>query len=297
MSLAKQMLTFLTVVEQQSFTRAAEKLFLTPTAVSKQIKLLEDKVGQPLLTRTTRSLKITDMGEQFYTHCLRLKTDLDETRAFINSQDQEPRGTLRILSSLYFANAYLIKYLKEFHRLYPRLELYVDIGDRHPDLYQESFDVMIGFRHLGQMTPQLQQRKLQDARFILCASPAYLKERGIPQVPADLLQHTLLNHPARKPNNLVRFKDGTEIFMPAPELIINSLPVLLQLCCEGLGILMVGEMEALDLIQSGKLAQLFPDNPLEDFLVYAFYLDTPHEQQKISCFLDFYTSRIIKDHD
>ena|ERR1700677_177557 len=134
MSLAKQMLTFLTIVEHQSFTRAADKLFLTPTAVSKQIKLLEAKLGQQLLTRSTRKISITELGQQFYHHCLQLKNTLAQAHSFIESQHQAPQGHLRILSSLYFSHTFLAEHLHAFQQTYPRITLYV-VLDRKPLIF------------------------------------------------------------------------------------------------------------------------------------------------------------------
>ena len=145
------MMTFVAVVEESSFTRAADKLAVTPTAISKQIKQLEGQLGQQLLDRDTRKGKVTEIGQRFYEHCKRIEHEMKVAAAFVQSQHEEPQGRLRISCSLMFAHAYLVKHLHEFSERYPTLQLEVEVADRIPDMEREDFDLLIGFKIMPQI--------------------------------------------------------------------------------------------------------------------------------------------------
>lgn len=292
MNLIKSMLIFAAVIENRSITAAAKKLFITPTAVSKQIKQLEQHVGQSLLIRTTRKVEATELGQRFYQQCLQVQQGLAQTKAFIEQQHQEPQGKLTLLVSVYFMHTWLIHQLTAFRQRYPKIELAIDVSDRQPDLAQEHFDLILGFRQVGKDTPQLRQRPLETSYFVLAASPDYLQQHGTPKKPKDLEHHQLINHPARQPINLIRFRDGQEVVLPSPMVVINQMAVLMQLCCEGNGILLLAARDAAPYFASGQLLPVLPKHPLEPFTIYAFYRATPYEQQNIRCLLDFLSAKL-----
>ena len=287
MSFTTQMMTFIAVVEAKSFTQAARRLSITPTAVSKQIKQLEEHLTQQLLERDTRKVKVTEIGEQFYTHCKRVEQEVMAAKTFIRSQSIEPQGQLRILCAMIFANTYLIKNLQIFHERYPKIQLNIELAERIPDREDENFDILVGFSLLPQIPIQLRSRPLLKTRYVLCAAPHYLKKNGTPKVLDDLQQHQLISHPLRTPINLIRVQKGTEVYMPPPEIVINSLDALVTLCCEGAGILLATEMQVGELLQREKLIRLLPDYPWQEVSMYLFYRYLEYEQQKVRCFIDF----------
>ncbi len=291
-----KMLTFLAVVEEQSFAKAAKKLFITPAAVSKHIKQLETRLEHQLLERNTRYVKVTELGKEFYDYCVKLRTNIVSAEAFMESQHHVLQGKLSILSSLHFADTFLIKHLQEFHELYPRLELYIDIAERYPNLQADNFDIVIGFRSYAPTAEQLRQRKLYTDRLILCASQDYLKCHEKPKAIKDLIHHKWLVHSLHDPHHLVRFKNGTEILPEQTDVSINSMPALIELCRQGAGIFMAHHLLVKDLINSGELVEVLPEYPLADFAVYAFYRPMRHEQKKVRCFIDFYLKKISKEN-
>jgi DNA-binding transcriptional LysR family regulator len=283
----QQILTFIAVAEEHSFTRAAKRLSITTTAVSKQIKLLEQQLGQQLLVRDTRNTLITEVGEQFYSHCKRIEEEMQAAENFIQAQTMEPQGTLRILCSLMFAQSHLVNYLYEFHQLYPRVQLNIELADRIPDMEREHFDLLVGFRIYPETLQNLRQRPLYTTKLLLCASPSYLQKNGTPLTIEDLMQHKLLNHPLRQPNNLIQFADGKEVYMPAPEIIINSVDGLITLCSKGVGMLLVGEIQVRDLLRQKQLIVVLPNHPINKVSLNLFYRFSEYEQRKVRCFIDF----------
>ena len=292
MSIYSEIQAFIAVVEEQSFTKAANKLAVTPTAISKQIKELESRFHQQLLLRSTRQVSITEIGERFYQHCKRVEQEIGAVWQFIQFQQVEPQGKLRILSSLFFAHSWLLQYLPEFHERYPLIQLEIELADRIPDIEREGFDLLIGFSLLPQIDPQLRSRRLLTTHYMLCASETYLQKYGVPYIPLDLKKHKLINHPLREPSHLVRFKDGTQIYMDPPDILINDMEALIALCCEGMGILMVSEIQVAEILKQNKLIHLLPDYPMDDVSVYLFYRHTEYEQNKIRCFIDFLLEKI-----
>lgn len=292
MSLYSEMSVFVAVAEEQSFTKAAEKLAVTPTAISKQIKQLEARLQQQLLERSTRKVKITELGEQFYTHCKRVEQEIAGVEGFIQSQNTEPQGRLRILSSLFFAHSHLINNLQEFHERYPRIQLDIELAERIPDMEREDFDILMGFSLLPQIDPHLRQRKLIVTEYALCAAPHYLKKYGTPKTPQDLKKHKLINHPLRQPLNLIRFQNGTCIYMDPPEIIINNLEALMTVCCDGAGVLLSTKMHISELLKQKKLVHILPEYPISEVALHLFYRHSEYEQRKIRCFIDFLLEKI-----
>lgn len=292
MNLYNQMMAFIAVVEENSFTRAAEKLNVTTTAISKQIKQLENHVGQQLLDRNTRKVKITEIGQRFYDHCKRVEQETKAAEAFIQSQSEEPQGRLRIRCAIMFAKVYLIKHLQEFRERYPLIQVEIDLADRIPDMEREEFDIVAGFKMRPEIDLQLRHRKLLSTRYLLCASKSYLEKYGTPRTPTDLKQHCFINHPLRQPINLINFKDGTQIYTKPPEIVINELDALIGICCDGAGILLVCDIQVSHLLKTGKLIQLLPNYPLEELSVYLFYRHSEYEQRKVRCFIDFVLEKI-----
>ena len=144
MSIFTQMMSFIRVVEARSFARAAERLNVSSAAVSKQIGLLEADIGQALLIRSTREVALSELGSQFYAYCKQLEKDMDFADRFVDSLQNEPRGELNVLSSVFFANEFLIPHLLKFQQRYPLVQVNLEINDRIISTTQEKPDVLAG---------------------------------------------------------------------------------------------------------------------------------------------------------
>src|SRR5882757_1521531 len=165
---SSEMNAFVRVVERGSFAAAATDLGLTPSALSKLVTRIEDRLGVRLLTRTTRRLALTAEGDLFLARSRDILASIEAAEAEVTAASQLPRGHLRISVELH-------------------------VSDRQIDLVAEQVDVAIRSGALGDST--LVARKIGDATRVICASPLYLKQHGSPRVPADLLQHNCLTLP------------------------------------------------------------------------------------------------------
>ena len=181
--------TFARVVELGSFARAAERLKLSTSAVSRQVSELELHLNVRLLNRTTRRLSLTEAGQSFYEHSVQLLADLEDAEASVRVATAEPRGTLRLTCGVSFGARYLAPALAEFSALHPELLLDLDLSDRVVDLVEEGFDLAI---RIGQIGSQgMVSKRLGWTQIVCCAAPAYLARCKRPMAtPAGPVAHT-----------------------------------------------------------------------------------------------------------
>ena len=185
--------TFAKVVELGSFARAAERLGLSTSAVSRQVSELEAHLNARLLNRTTRRLSLTESGQAFYEHSVQVLADLDEAEASVRVAASEAKGTLRLTCGVSFGLRYLAPALAEFSALHPGLLLDLDLSDRAVDLVEEGFDVAIRIGNIG--SQGMVSKRIGWTQIVCCAAPAYLEQRREPiATPADLARHECLSY-------------------------------------------------------------------------------------------------------
>ena len=171
MDISAQMLIFATVVEQGSISAAARSMGQTPSAVSKQIGLLEDHAHYRLLNRTRTGVSPTQEGREFYQKCKAMADKFKEAEALISHLDGIPRGTLKVASTVAFGKSQLIPSLPKFMDENPEVEVSLNLTDREVDLQSEGFDVAICFSD-QRKDPEIVVRRIMRSRRVLCAAPA-----------------------------------------------------------------------------------------------------------------------------
>lgn len=185
MSVTNQLLLFLDVVQQGSFTKAATLNNMDNSALSKQIKRLETDIGVQLLNRSTRSFSLTSAGEEMIEQAHALKNTLNQIQLISDSYQSEPKGTLRITSPTYFGQQYLQPVISQFMKKHPQVEIVHSLNDKKLDIISDKFDV--AFR-LGNLSDSgLFAKKIADTQFILVASDEFVTQYGRPETPLDLI--------------------------------------------------------------------------------------------------------------
>ena len=185
MSRLREMEMFVRVVDAGSFSLAARDMKIGQPAISKTIAGLEERLGVRLLARSTRRLTPTEAGVAFYERALRAVTEADEADAAARGASASLEGRLRISAAVTFSRIHLVPRLAEFLDVHPRLELELVMDDRPRDLVAENIDAAL---RLGALTDSsLRARKLAQSERLVIATPAYLARRGVPAIPADLL--------------------------------------------------------------------------------------------------------------
>ncbi|MEM8808118.1 MAG: LysR family transcriptional regulator, partial [Cyanobacteria bacterium P01_G01_bin.38] len=186
-----ELIAFVESVETSSLSAAARSLGTTPSAISKRVAKLEDRLGVRLLQRTTRSLSLTAEGTAYYERVARLLKELDEANDLVISGGK-PRGKLTISTSYEFGQSFLVQLMPDFLAQYPEIQIDLRLSDRLVDLVTEGIDVAIRLGDLEDSS--LIRRHLGESPLIPCASPDYLKAHGTPLSPQDLVHHNCMRY-------------------------------------------------------------------------------------------------------
>lgn len=287
-----EMEVFVRVVEEGSFSAAARRLGLTPSAVAKLIGRLEDRLGVRLLARSTRSLRPTPEGDLFYDQASRILADIAEAEAGISGA-AAPRGRLRISASIPFGTHCVVPLLPEFRARFPAVTLDVSLTDEVVDILAERTDVAI--RHGPLRDSSLQARKLGTSRRVLIAAPAYLERRGVPRTPADLAGHDCLTFNYRRSFTdwILAGPDGPKPMQVTGPLVVNNGETLRQAVLAGIGIGRTALYHVRHDLAAGRLVELLPDyDPREMEEIHALFLGRGTMPARVRAFIDFLVERL-----
>ena len=258
---ANDLLLFARVVDEGSFSRAAERLGLPKSTLSRRITVLEAQLGERLLLRTTRKLAVTDFGHAVLLHAHQVTAEVESTIALAQHRQVEPSGRLRVSMPNDFANEVLGQLLAEFIAQYPAISLELDLSARRVDLIGENFDVAIRMGDLPD-DATLAARRLAVFSVGLYASPGYLQQRGQPYEPEALMEHDTLRILTRSGEPaLWTLHRGEASWQGSPpaRATANSPETLIHFARNGLGITMITDHFAAKLVQSGELVQILGD--------------------------------------
>jgi DNA-binding transcriptional LysR family regulator len=284
---------FVRVVDAGSFSEAARHLGLTPSAVSKQIARLEDRLGARLVERTTRRLGVTEVGRQLHHRARRILADIDEAERAVSESLAQARGTLRVTASLAFGQRWLAPHAAAFLAEHEQVRLELLLTDQLVDLVAEGIDVAIRFGHLADSA--LVARRLAPHRRIICASPVYVARAGQPLRPADLARHNCLTFSGRPDLNHWPFRVGgkSESVAVAGRLSASSGEALHAAALNGAGIARIASFLALPDLKAGRLVALLEEfAPPDSEAVFAVYPSSRHMSPKLRAFIDFLLRRL-----
>jgi DNA-binding transcriptional LysR family regulator len=282
---------FTNVLELRSYTAAARKLSWSRSHLSKLITSLEDDLGVRLLNRTTKHVSATDIGQSYYEACSRAVGELEHAEADLGATRRAPSGRLKVLAPKSLAVLELVDASRSLIAAYPELDVAIFIEDELLDLVEHGFDLALRFGE--QRDSALVAKKIASFRLIPCASPRYLKKRGVPRRPTDLAQHNCLRHDDMSKDSVWRFQDrgvkmGEKIAVRVSGRISSNSTVFLRECVlqgEGIG-LMPSYSVAKD-IKAGRLQPLLPKYATTSLPLYAVHLGHRHLAAKVRICVDF----------
>jgi len=254
--------TFLEVVAEGSFTAVAHRQDVAVSSITRKIDALETDLGVKLLARSSRSIRVTDAGEEFLPRARRLLAEMDDARHVLADLNADPSGLLTVTVPAAFGRRHVVPALPDFLAKYPMIEIEMHVSDHRVDLSAQRADVAIRIGVLPDS--DLVATRLAPLRRLACASPAYLQRHGVPEGPEGLLSHNCLNY-ASTP-----LPTGWWIF---PELSRKTaLPVrgsfrtddteaLLEAAIAGIGVVHLANWLVCDALRDGRLVSVFPRQP------------------------------------
>lgn len=284
----EEMLVFVRAAELGGFSAAARALGLTPSAVSKSISRLEDRLGVRLLNRTTRSLTTTPEGETFLERSRRILADIDEAEQEITRFRIAPRGLLRLHVSVAFGLHQLPPVLPDFVARYPEVQLDITMSDRVPDFAEEGIDVAV--RSGDVPDENLIGRRICLMERVICAAPSYLKKHGTPRTPDDLLGHNCLLMTAQPHMGYWPFDtpEGIRSVKVSGNVMANNPETAVQLAILGLGVIRLGDIIVGDPLRRKQLVPLLEgSHHVEAVPIHAMYLPGRHRSPKVVAMVDF----------
>jgi DNA-binding transcriptional LysR family regulator len=288
MDRAAEMTAFVRAVETGGFSAAARGLGLTPSALSKLVTRLEDRLGARLLHRTTRRLQLTAEGESFFARSRLILAAMDEAEAEVAQAGASPRGILRLSCGSTFGLHQLAGAIPRFLEMHPDVEIDLTISDQPPGTLDEGVDLAIRTGPLDDSS--MVARRICTLERVICAAPAYLRRHGTPRTPDDLQQHNCLwitGLPAlrRWPFDT---DDGIRVVLVSGNVVANNAEAVLQMAVAGVGITRLTDVIVGDAIRSGLLVPILADwHHVEPVPLFATYPSGRNLSPKVRAMVEF----------
>ena len=287
MDKVQEMSSFVAVVDAGSFVKAADATGLSKAAVSRHVGELEQRLGTRLLQRTTRRLFVTAEGVAFYSRCKELLVAIEEAESELSATGSEASGQIRVNAPLTFGVLHLAPLWGRFMDQNPRVSLDVTLADRVVDLIEEGYDVAVRISTMPSST--LVSRKLAATRLFLCASPAYLKQRGIPRHPQELSAHRVIAYSYLTTRDEWQFTgpQGAASVRVRACMHTNNGDTCRLAALDGQGIVLQPDFLVREDLRRGTLVELMPDYRAMELGIYAVYPSRKYLPLKIRRLVDF----------
>lgn len=238
---------------------------------------------------------LTDAGRVLYEHGKQIFKKLEDVNGLIAEMHDEPSGELFVVCGPHFGTEYLLPHLPHFLERYPKIRLKLSFRQSMPDLINESVDVVCGLSMQG--PPDSIQKCLRKSRNVLCATKAYLTKFGKPKEPLDLLNHRLITHALRSPNNEIVFKSGQTLIID-PYLIVDDTRLMLECALLNVGFIRVHHYVVEQALAKGDLVEVLPKfmEQKNTIPIYICYLKERFIHPKTRLFVDFILN-VVKNHE
>jgi len=286
------MSVYVAVVEAEGFASGARKLQMSPPAVTRAVAALEERLGVKLLNRTTRYVRMTEAGQKYYEDAKRIIALADEADNAALGINAAPRGQLTITASVLFGRLFVMPGIIAYLRRYPEVEVNALFVDRVVNMLEEGVDVAIRIADL----PDSSYRALRvgSVKRVLCASPDYLAEYGIPQTPDDLSRHRVILARGLNPNNELRFQNdtGQQTVKVQPTLSVSDNDSAAVAAKAGLGITRLLNYQIAEALRSGLLKIVLGDYESPPVPVQILHREGRHSSAKIRSFVYLMAERL-----
>ena len=287
---------FVRICEAQSFTVAANRLGLPKSSVSRALSRLEKRLGVRLIERTTRRLLLTEAGELYLAHCMRMLEEADLADLAIGAMHAQPRGLLRVATSVPFARFVLGPVLGDFLAAYPEVRVDVQLLGAEHRSGDTAADIVI--RPEPSEDSDMRATPLFKVRLAAYASPAYLAGRKLPKVPGDLRGHHCIASRCTEPGlpaglSVWRLRRGAtcQAVQFEPRVLVADPSIAYQLAIDGAGIALLKQRASRNDVDAGRLVRVLPAWEVEPVQLYALHASRLNASPKVSAFLGFLRDR------
>ena len=291
--------SFVAVASSGSFAAAAKLQGVSAVAVSKNVATLERQLSVRLFQRTTRKLSLTPEGSNYYKQCLGPLRELEAAQAVIEKSSKALSGLVRVTCVAPFATGYVLPIIQQFHSKHPRVQIELHLDDGVSDMVAQGYD--IGIR-VGRMnSSSLVARPIAPLPFVVCASPEYLRQHGVPAELDHLAQHNCLRLSrigSKEP--MPWFLTGNDAAQDARirgNLTLNDFSALQTAVLQGLGLACVPLPLAMPDIRKGDLVPVLAECIRTDLLVYLYYPNRKNMPMRTRSFVDYVLEALEKEKD
>lgn len=288
------LLVFSEIVKLGSLSAASKKLGMSTAVVSKRLQRLETKLNTSLITRSTRTLSITEEGNKYFKHCQNILCAVEESEAEILQINKVPKGTLKVSVPAYFGRLYVAPLIPEFLEQFPEIDLSLDFSDEFVDIVNYGYDVAIRIGDLK--NSNLIAQKLAVDQRIVVAAPKYVESFGLPQSPEELINHNALLFSNPTPHPFWSFQDnqGNEQSVKVSgNFETNNCESLNKATIAGLGIALRPKWDVWKSIESKELVHILPQYIAPKFSIQAVYPSRTHLPLKARVFIDALKNDLI----
>ena len=302
-TLLPDMAAFVTVVESESFSKAAQVLDMTPSGVSRQVSRLEKALQVTLLERTTRKQTLTIAGQETYNYCKSIVDNAQEVVNISEKNNNEIEGDLRISTPKAFGNQVLQPLFLQFLNLYPNIKLKIKVTDQCCDPINDNLDLI--FNLTNQPQENLVAKSLAKIDLVLCATPKYLQDNDIPKHPSELHKHQCLSLGETQHDNEWGFKQASEYYRIKVDgrFVVNHTEMRLDAVMHDLGIGVFPSFVVQEKLKQGLLLEVLPHWEVQGNYhgeVMLQFLKSQHMPNRLRVFIDFMvqqfeTARIKKE--
>ena len=289
--------TFVRVVEAGGFSAVAKEFGSTQSAVSKRVAALEDELGVKLLSRTTRSISLTEAGERYFEEVRRLVAEFQAAESALQTGEQQLTGILRVAASVGYGRRVLMPLVDQFLSEHPAVNIHLNLNDGFIDIVEQGIDVAIRIGDLPDSS--LLARRVGTTHRALMASREYLKKTqksiGIPKIPADLQAHQCIIYTGLQSRNVWEFtsKDGSSVKVRVSgNFQSNSSEAVRAAGLSGMGLCYSPTWLFVDELASGDIQILLKDWPMRSLPIHAVYSPQRKSSAKVKAFVEHLSKHI-----
>lgn len=286
---------FIAVAEKNSFAEAARRLDLSPSAVTRAVRQLENNLNVTLLKRSTRSVQLTETGQIYLEQAKGIVTLLNTADAAARGVNIAPHGHLKVTAPVLFGRSFVMPGIAEYLLRFPEMKVTATFVDRAVNLIDEGFDVAI---RIGQLPDSgMKALRLGQVRRVVFASPTYLAKRGVPTHPSDLQRHTIIGTeaPAQQINWRFRSQTSSVSVKLTPRLNTLGSDAAIVAARSGLGIAQLPLYQIASLVETGELKLILADYAGEALPVHLLHLESKFAAAKVRSFIDLLGTRLRSD--